>query len=135
MDEQIDSDKVFAMTTQAVGRLAQDLRQVEPALHPPAPGRGPVIRALGDPVNHQWTTLLVPGLQHRSHPCGAPSSSSTSTNWAATPRSPGLITTNDFGAAYDSGFKASLAQSPRKADIEYVTEKIEPSAATGSRTR
>ncbi|MPY96011.1 MAG: ABC transporter substrate-binding protein, partial [Acidimicrobiia bacterium] len=39
-----------------------------------------------------------------------------------------LVTTNDFGAAYESGFKAFLAQSPNADKIEYVTERVEPSA-------
>ena len=37
---------------------------------------------------------------------------------------------NDFGKAYDVGFKAYLAQSPNKDKIEYVTETIEPQAPT-----
>ncbi|MEZ5266211.1 MAG: ABC transporter substrate-binding protein [Acidimicrobiales bacterium] len=41
-----------------------------------------------------------------------------------------LLFSNDFGAAFDSGFEAFLASSARAADIEYVTEIVEPSAPT-----
>ena len=40
----------------------------------------------------------------------------------------GLVINNDFGAAYDGGFRAWIAQSPLKDKVNYVTEKIEPTA-------
>jgi hypothetical protein len=41
-----------------------------------------------------------------------------------------LVSNNDFGKAYDVGFKAYLNQSAHKADIEYVSETVEPTAPT-----
>ncbi|MEZ5265296.1 MAG: hypothetical protein R2755_26755 [Acidimicrobiales bacterium] len=41
-----------------------------------------------------------------------------------------LVMNNDFGKAYDGGFSAWLEQTDVKADIEYVTEIIEPAAPT-----
>ena len=41
-----------------------------------------------------------------------------------------LYFSNDFGTAFDSGFKSFLASSARSADIEYVTEVVEASAST-----
>jgi hypothetical protein len=43
---------------------------------------------------------------------------------------PSLVSNNDFGKAYDVGFKAYLNQSAHKADIEYVSETVEPTAPT-----
>jgi ABC-type branched-subunit amino acid transport system substrate-binding protein len=37
---------------------------------------------------------------------------------------------NDFGKAYDAGFRAWLAQSPARDRIEYVSETIEPQTPT-----
>jgi ABC-type branched-subunit amino acid transport system substrate-binding protein len=42
----------------------------------------------------------------------------------------GLIMNNDFGKAYDVGFKAFLAQSPEKDNIEFISETFEPQAPT-----
>ena len=41
-----------------------------------------------------------------------------------------LVMNNDFGVSYDAGFRAYLAQSPNKDNINYVKETIEPSAPT-----
>ena len=41
-----------------------------------------------------------------------------------------LVMNNDFGKVYDQAFKAYLAQSPNAAKMTYVTEIIEPQAAT-----
>jgi hypothetical protein len=42
-----------------------------------------------------------------------------------------LVMNNDFGNVYDTGFKAAIAASPALKDrVEYVVEKIEPSAPT-----
>jgi hypothetical protein len=40
------------------------------------------------------------------------------------------VINNDFGAAYDGGFKAWVAGSKLKDQINYVTEKIEPTTPT-----
>ncbi len=42
----------------------------------------------------------------------------------------GLVMNNEFGAAYDGGFREWLAKSPIKDSVDYVTEKIEPTAPT-----
>ena len=41
-----------------------------------------------------------------------------------------LVSNNDFGVSYDLGFRAYLEQSANKDKIEYVSEKIEPTAPT-----
>ena len=41
-----------------------------------------------------------------------------------------LVMNNDFGKIYDATFRDFLAESPNKDKIEYVTETIEPTAAT-----
>ena len=46
-----------------------------------------------------------------------------------------LVMNNDFGVNYDASFKAFLAQSPKKDQIEYVTETIEAPGTQRHRPR
>ncbi len=88
--------------------------------------------AWGDPVNHPWTTgsqlaynteaVLWGGFieQHVDELSGSDGKITVAA----------LVMNNDFGAAYDGGLKAWLAQSSIKDSINYVTETIEPTAPT-----
>jgi hypothetical protein len=88
--------------------------------------------AWGDPVKHPWSTgqqlaynteAVLWGAfidQHMSEIAGS--------NGKVTVAS--LVSNNDFGKAYDVGFKAYIAQSPNKDKINYVSETIEPTAPT-----
>ena len=128
VDELIDSDKVFAMTTQqSAGSLKTYDKLNQRCIPQPLAESGHP--GLGDPVNHPWTTSSFLAYSTEAILWGSFIEQHLD-ELGGHAKVAGLITTNDFGAAYDSGFKAYLAQSPRKADIEYVTEKIEPSAAT-----
>ena len=88
--------------------------------------------AWGDPVNDTWTTgsqmalttegVLWGGFIER-HAAELTGSDGRITG-------AGLVIDNDFGPVYDNVFKAWVAQSPLKDQIDDVTEKIDDSALT-----
>jgi branched-chain amino acid transport system substrate-binding protein len=88
--------------------------------------------AWGDPVKHPWTTGLQMAYNTEAVLWGA----FIDQRFAELSAGDGKVTVaslvmnNDFGKAYDGGFKNFLATSANKANIEYVTETIEPSAPT-----
>lgn len=128
IDELIDSEKVFAMTTQqsAASLKSYDKLNQRCIPQPLAEAGHP---GLGDPVNHPWTTTSFLAYNTEAVLWGNFIEQHLS-EFGGKAKVAALITTNDFGTAYDSGFRAYLAQSAHKADIEYITEKIEPGAAS-----
>ena len=128
VDELIDADKVFGMTTLGSPNTMKVYDKLNercvPHLfnqtgHP----------AWGDPVNHPWTTGL--GLAYTTeavlwgafidqHMSEFPNGVTVA----------GLVENNEFGKAYDGGFKAYLDSSVNKDKITYVTETIDPQAPT-----
>jgi branched-chain amino acid transport system substrate-binding protein len=128
VDELIDSEKVFAMTTQqsAASLKTYDKLNQRCIPQPLAESGHP---GLGDPVGHPWTTTSFLAYNTEAVLWGTFLEQHLE-EFGGHVKVAALITTNDFGTAYDSGFRAYLAQSPHKDDIEYVTEKIEPSAST-----
>ena len=88
--------------------------------------------AWGDPVKHPWTTGYQMAYNTEAVLWGA----FIDQRFAELSAGDGKVTVaalvmnNDFGKAYDAGFKAFVAQSPNKANIEYISETIEPSAPT-----
>jgi hypothetical protein len=88
--------------------------------------------AWGDPVNHPWTTgfalaytteaVLWGGFIDQHFKELSPNGEKITVA--------SLVSNNDFGLSYDEGFRAYLEQSENKDKIEYVSEKIEPTAAT-----
>src|SRR5690606_18826076 len=85
--------------------------------------------AWGDPVNHPWTTGLQMAYNTEAVLWGAFIEQRLE-EFGGKVKVASLVMNNDFGKAYDSGFKAFLAQSPEAANIEYVSETIEPQAPT-----
>jgi len=131
VDELIDAEKVFMMTTLGSPNTMKTYDKLNQRCIPQ-----PLVMtghpAWGDPVSHPWTTGEQMAYNTEAVLWGA----FLEKNAAELKKVDGKITVaglvmnNDFGKAYDAGFKAWLAQSPIKADIEYVTEVIEPSAPT-----
>ncbi|MPY93230.1 MAG: ABC transporter substrate-binding protein [Acidimicrobiia bacterium] len=128
VDELVDSEKVFAVLTlgSANGFKVYDKLNQRCIPHPFELSGHP---AWGDPVNHPWTTGLQLAYtteailwgtfieQHAEEFDGEITVAALQHN-------------NDFGASYDAGFRAWMAQSPLKDRINYVTEAIEPQAPT-----
>ena len=131
VDELIDSEKVFMMVTLGSPNTMKTYDKLNQRCIPqPLSMTGHP--AWGDPVNHPWTTGEQMAYNTEAVLWGA----FLEKNAAELKKVDGKITVaalvmnNDFGRAYDAGFRAWLAQTPIKADIEYVTEVIEPSAPT-----
>ncbi len=88
--------------------------------------------AWGDPINHPWTTGLALAYTSEAILWGSfidqHIDELTKKDGKVTVSA--LVMNNDFGKAYDIGFKNYLSQSKHKAKIDYFPEFIEPSAPT-----
>ncbi|MPY96035.1 MAG: ABC transporter substrate-binding protein, partial [Acidimicrobiia bacterium] len=110
VDELIDAEKVFAMNTQQSAGSLKTYDKLNQRCIPQVfsqtghPG-------LGDPVNHPWTTGSQLAYNTEAVLWGAFIEQHLE-ELGGSAKVAALVTTNDFGAAYDSGFKAFLAQSP-----------------------
>ncbi|MPY93990.1 MAG: ABC transporter substrate-binding protein [Acidimicrobiia bacterium] len=128
VDELIDSEKVFAMWTLGSPNTLKTYDKLNQRCIPqPLSMTGHP--AWGDPVNHPWTT----GMQLAYNTEGVLLGSfieSKIDELGGKVKVASLVLNNDGGKAWDSGLKAFIAQSPRAADIEYVSETIEPQAPT-----
>jgi branched-chain amino acid transport system substrate-binding protein len=128
VDELIDSDRVFAMWTLGSPNTLKTYDKLNQRCIPqPLSMTGHP--AWGDPVNHPWTT----GLQLAYNTEGVLLGSfieSKLDEFGGKAKVAALVLNNDGGKAWDSGLKAFIAQSARKADIEYFSETIEPQAPT-----
>src|SRR5215213_5160256 len=131
VDELMDSDKVFALWTLGTPsglKIYDKINQrcvPQPVLISGSP-------AWGDPVNHPWTSgsllsysteAVIWGAFIDNHIAELTASDGKATIAA-------LIANSDFGATYDSSFRAVIAQSPNKDKIDFVTEKLEITAPT-----
>jgi branched-chain amino acid transport system substrate-binding protein len=132
VDELIDHDKVFAVWTQGTPSTLKTYDKLNERCVP-QPLALTAHVAWGDPVNHPWTTgipqppysteAIVWGALIEQHLAEFPSDRKV--------RVAALVQNNDFGALYDSSFRAYLAQSAKLKDrVEYVSETIEASAPT-----
>jgi branched-chain amino acid transport system substrate-binding protein len=131
VDEMIDSEKVFLMLTLGSPNTMKTYDKLNQRCVPQ-----PLVMtghpAWGDPITHPWTTgeqmaynteavLWGAFIEDHADELKKPDGKITVS---------ALVMNNDFGKAYDGGFKAWLAQTPLKADVEYKFEVIEPSAPT-----
>jgi branched-chain amino acid transport system substrate-binding protein len=129
VDELIDSEKVFAMWTLGSPNTLKTYDKLNERCIP-QPFAMTGHPAWGDPVNHPWTTgeqmaynteaVLWGGFleQHQAE----------FTDGKVTVAS--LVLNNDAGKAWDSGFKAWLAQSAIRDKVDYVSETVEAQAPT-----
>ena len=131
VDELLNSEKVFWMQTLGSPNTMKTYDTINKACVPQA-----IVMtghpAWGDPVNHPWTGGFQLAYNTEAVLWGAFVEQNidklTAKDGKATVAA--LVMNNDFGKAYDAGFKNFLAQSAMKDKIEYVTETIEPSAPT-----
>jgi branched-chain amino acid transport system substrate-binding protein len=128
VDELIDSEKVFAMWTLGSPNTLKTYDKLNQRCIP-QPFSMTGHPAWGDPVNHPWTTGLQMAYNTEAVLWGAFIEQRLE-EFGGQAKVAALVMNNDFGKAYDVGFKAFLAQSPEAANIEYVTEIIEPQAPT-----
>ncbi|MPY91863.1 MAG: ABC transporter substrate-binding protein [Acidimicrobiia bacterium] len=128
VDELIDSERVFAIETTGSPSTLRTYEKLNQRCIPQVlPGSGHP--AFGDPVNHPWTTtssinyateavLWGTFLEERLDELGGQAKIAA------------LRINSDFGASYHAALTAYLETSEHKDDIEYVSETIEPTAAT-----
>jgi len=131
VDELLDAEQVFAVWTLGSPNTMKTYDKLNQRCVP-QPFSMTGHPAWGDPVNHPWTTGLALSYtseailwgsfieQHIDELAAVDGKVTVSA----------LVMNNDFGKAYDVGFKNFLAQSPNKERIEYIPETIEPSAPT-----
>jgi branched-chain amino acid transport system substrate-binding protein len=129
VDELIDSDKVFIVWTLGSpnGLKVYDKLNQRCIPHPLEMSGHP---AWGDPVNHPWTTGQQMAYNTEAVLWGAFIEKHLSEFTEPKVKIASLVANNDFGRAYDSFFKAYLAQSPNKDRFDYRSELVEVSAPT-----
>ena len=128
VDELIDAEKVFAMWTLGSPNTMKTYDKLNQRCVPqPISMTGHP--AWGDPVNHPWTTGQQMAYNTEAVLWGAFIEKRLS-ELGGKAKVAALVMNNDFGKSYDAGFKAFMAQSANKANIEYITETIEPTAPT-----
>jgi branched-chain amino acid transport system substrate-binding protein len=130
-DELLDSERVFAMSTLGSPNTMKTYDKLNQRCVP-QPFAQTGHPAWGDPVNHPWTTgfalaysteaVLWGGFIDQRFAELSPNGEEITVA--------SLVSNNDFGVSYDLGFKAYLEQSDNKDKIDYVAEKIEPTAPT-----
>ncbi|MPY93510.1 MAG: ABC transporter substrate-binding protein [Acidimicrobiia bacterium] len=126
VDELIDSVKVFAVQTHGSPNTLRTYDKLNTRCVPHAlPISGHP--ALGDPVNHPWTTTSSISYATEAVIWGAFFEQRLA-ELGGRGKIAGLLMNNDFGLSYDAALRAYLETS--EGDIEYVSEKFEPTAAT-----
>ena len=131
VDELVDSEKVFNVITLGSPNTMKTYDKLNASCVPQIlsmTGHP----AWGDPVKHPWTTGEQMAYNTEAVLWGAFIEKRAAELKGADGKITvaALVMNNDFGAAYNFGFKAWLAQSPLKDQVNYVTETIEPTAPT-----
>ena len=128
VDELLDSEKAFAIQTLGSPNTMKTYDKLNQRCVPhPLPITGHP--AWGDPVNHPWTTTAGFAYNTEALLWGS-FLDERMDEFGGSVKVAAIVMNNDFGKSYDSAFKAYIAQSPNKANFEFVTETIEPSTPT-----
>jgi hypothetical protein len=128
VDELIDSEKVFDVQTQGSPSTFKTYDKLNQRCIPQffvTTGHP----AWGDPENHPWTTGFLFPYNIEALLWGDIITQRIS-EFPDGVKVAALVMNNDFGKVYDQAFRAYLDQSPHKDKITYVTELMEPQAAT-----
>ncbi len=129
LDELMDSERVFAVMLQGSPSILKTYDKVNQKCIPmlfSSSGHP----AWGDPINHPWTNGMLLAYNIEALLWGKFIDDHISEFPAGAVTVAALVMNNDFGRVYDQAFKAYLTTSPNKDRIKYVTELIEPQAAT-----
>jgi branched-chain amino acid transport system substrate-binding protein len=125
VDELLDSEKVFALGTMISSGTLSTYGKTNARCVPHFSTTGHP--AWADPLHHPWTTGMIVSYSTEAFIWGSYIEQHLD-EWGGKVKVAALVMSNDFGKAYDSAFRAFIARSSRAADIEYVTEGLEPSA-------
>lgn len=128
VDELVDSQKVFAVGTIGTPNQLKIFGKLNERCvpHPAISGHSSV----GDPVGHPWTTSSSISYTSEAVIVGQFTESKLDSEFGGKATVAVLLFSNDFGTAFDSGFKSFLAGSSRAQDIDYITQVVEPAAPT-----
>ena len=131
VDELLDSERVFALWTIGTpsGLKIYDKINSRCVPQPMLISGSP---AWGDPVNRPWTTGSLLNYNTEAVIWGAfiDQHIDELTEGDGKATIAGFVANSEFGATYDSAFRAVVAQSPNKDKIEFITEKVEITAPT-----
>jgi branched-chain amino acid transport system substrate-binding protein len=128
VDELIDSQKVFAVQTSGTPPTLRTYDKLNQRCIPqPLTGSGH--SAMGDPVNHPWTTNAGFSYSTEAIIWGAFIEDHLD-EFGGKAKVALLKINNDGGTIWETAFKAYHAQSAHKDDIEVKYESHEPSAVT-----
>lgn len=129
VDELIDKDKVFAVFTLGAGGALKVYDKLNQRCIP-EPSEMNGSPAMGDPVNHPWTT----GMQTTGTTEAAIWGTFIEQHIDELPegkiRVAALVASDENGTTYESGFKTWLAASDLADRIEYKSEKFEGQSPT-----
>jgi branched-chain amino acid transport system substrate-binding protein len=129
VDELIDSHKVFNLLTLGSPPTLKTYDKLNQRCIPQVPGM-PGHPALGDPVGHPWTTTSLMAYNTEAVLWGGFIEQRLDEFGDGPVKVASLYITNDFGSAYDSAFRAYLADSGLADRVEYVSQSVEASAPT-----
>jgi ABC-type branched-subunit amino acid transport system substrate-binding protein len=127
VDELVDSERVFAVETMGSPSTLRTYDRLNSSCVPhllPASGHP----ALGDPVNHPWTTTSSISYATEAVIWGSFIEQRVE-ELGGTVKVAAMRMNNDFGASYHAALQAYLDASPHKGSIEYVSQTFEPTAA------
>ncbi|MGD9751165.1 MAG: ABC transporter substrate-binding protein [Acidimicrobiia bacterium] len=129
VDELIDSEKVFAVQTLGTANTMKVYDKLNERCipHPYAITAHP---AWNDPVKHPWTTGLALTYSTEAVLWGAFIKARLDTEFGGKVKVASLVMNNDFGKVYDATFRQYLKDNDLEDKVEYVSETIEPQAAT-----
>jgi branched-chain amino acid transport system substrate-binding protein len=128
VDELIDSQKVFTVLTSGTPPTLRTYDKLNQRCIPqPLTGSGH--SGMGDPVNHPWTTSAAFSYGTEAIIWGAFIEKHLG-EFGGKAKVAFLKINNDGGTAWEAAFKAFLAQSTHKDDIQVKFELHEPTAAT-----
>jgi ABC-type branched-subunit amino acid transport system substrate-binding protein len=127
VDELIDSEKVFGVETMGSPSTLRTYDKLNARCIPhllSASGHP----ALGDPVNHPWTTTSSISYATEAVMWGTFIEQHLD-ELGGKAKVAALRMSNDFGASYNAAFETYLKNSKHKDDITYVSESYEPTAS------
>ncbi|MFN0029745.1 MAG: ABC transporter substrate-binding protein [Acidimicrobiales bacterium] len=129
VDEFMDSEKVFAIQTLGTPNTMKVYDKLNDRCIP-NPWAITAHPAWYDPVNHPWTTGLALTYSTEAVLWGAFIKARLDSEFGGKAKVAALVMNNDFGKVYDASFKKYIKESGLEGKIEYITETIEPAAAT-----
>jgi ABC-type branched-subunit amino acid transport system substrate-binding protein len=126
VDELLDSEKVFA-----IGSIGTPIQvKIQDKINSRCVPYLAVSNdySTGDPVGHPWTASSSLSYTSEAIVLAKYLEQHLDSDYGGHAKLAVLLADTDLGVAYDVGFRSFIDSSPRKADIEYFTEKVASAA-------